>query len=443
MKFLAGIFVAFLALPLFASPKMTEVSVDGSYYSNIQDVHIASGGRIVILLPSGGTTVAADHLPPGFLATWGITDDQVAVSKAAAKKQSEEALAQAIRAGYFREVGGVVYDLRKPQGGWIQFTDVKILQVVEDGALVDTIPARAGSSTVFVRNLPHIFADNDKASFKARTAGEFSYINRFGFEHTIHAYDVGRICQRNQIPDVVANGFQAYAVLPGGMAGIGGERSVPSLPGASTLRAIGSGFFVTADGYLLTNFHVVKEARRVEVKYKDRDPIPAQVIQTDRDNDLALLKVAGSGYSPLAFSHKESAELGDEVFTIGFPNIAMQGYEPKYTDGKISSLDGMQDDASEYQISVPVQPGNSGGPLCDINGEVVGIVVARLNDMAALRESGAVPQNVNYAVKAKHAIHLLQNIKGVDGALMAPRATVPPARPIQAVENAVAMVMIY
>src|SRR5208282_2594685 len=103
-------------------------------------------------------------------------------------------------------------------------------------------------------------------------------------------------------------------------------------------------------------------------------------------------------FPALSISRAESADLGQEVFTIGFPNIVMQGIAPKYTDGKISSLAGMMDDPTEYQISVPVQPGNSGGPLCDANGQVVGIVVARLNDLTVLQASGAVPQNVNYAV---------------------------------------------
>ena len=208
------------------------------------------------------------------------------------------------------------------------------------------------------------------------------------------------------------------------------------------MRGIGSGFFITSDGYLLTNFHVVREAERVEVKYKTR-VFKAKVVEVDKVNDLALLKVTGTDFAPLAISHKDSADLGDEVFTIGFPNIDMQGLEPKYTDGKISSLAGMRDDPSEYQISVPVQPGNSGGPLCDVNGEVVGIVVSRLNDLAVLRESGTVPQNVNYAVKAKHALRLLQAVKGIDAVLPPSKPAVKASRPVQAAEDAVAMIMIY
>jgi S1-C subfamily serine protease len=442
MKFLAGMLVAFLALPSLASEKMTAVTVGGTYYDQIQDVHVVSGGRIVILYGSSGITVSADKLPKSFLDSWGITARDLAASKAAAEKQAEQSFAQAVRAGYFREVDGVVYDLRKPQPGWRQFSDAKILQVSDDGALVEPAPNQAAPSVVYVRHLPHIFADNDKASFMAKFTGDFSYLNTSLVEKTVRAYDVGRVCQKNEIPDAIVNGGQAAASLPFADRPKDRKRPARVLPGGRELRAIGSGFFITRDGYLLTNFHVVRDANKVEVKYKMR-VLQAEVIEVDEGNDLALLKVPGADFAPLAISHKDSADLGDEVFTIGFPNIDMQGIEPKYTDGKISSLAGMQDDPSEYQISVPVQPGNSGGPLCDTNGEVVGIVVARLNDWAALRESGAVPQNVNYAVKAKKALRLLRRVEGLDALLLPARTAARPARPVQAVEDAIAMIMVY
>jgi S1-C subfamily serine protease len=439
MRFLAGILVALLTLPALASEKMTAVSVGGTYYDQIQDVHVVSGGRIVILYGNGGITVTADKLPKAFLDSWGITAQDLAASKAAAEKQAEQSLVQAVRGGYFREVDGVVYDLRKPQAGWKQFSDAKILQVTDDGALVEPTPNPAAPSEVYVRNLPHIFADNEKASFMAKFTGDFSYVNKYLFEKTVRAYDVGRVCQRNEIPDAIVNGGQAAASLPFADRHRDRQRPARMSPGGKGLRGIGSGFFITKDGYLLTNFHVVKDANKVEIKYKNR-VLKAEVIEVDEENDLALLKVAGGDFAPLAISHKDSVDLGDEVFTIGFPNIDMQGVEPKYTDGKISSLAGMRDDPAEYQISVPVQPGNSGGPLCDTHGEVVGIVVARLNDLAALRESGAVPQNVNYAVKSKQALRLLRSVKGLD-ALLPPAGTA--AKPVQAAEDAIAMIMIY
>lgn len=441
MRLVAGIFVALLACSAFASERRTAVTIDGTSYVQIQDVHVTSGGRIVILYSAGGTTVTPDKLPAGFLASWGISDSDIAASKAASEKLAEQNLAQAVRAGYFREVDGVIYDLRKPQGGWRQFTDAKILQVVDGGALVDPTPYQPTTTAVFVRNLPHIFADNEKASFMARNTGDFSYVNRFGFEHTVHAYDVGRICARNEIPDTIVKNGAAYATSPNAPVVRPGHGAPHVVHEEGGLRGIGSGFFITKDGYMLSNWHVVHDAAKVEVKYKDKI-YKAQVVEADKDADLALIKVDGNNFPPLSISHKVSADLGDAVFTIGFPNIEMQGSEPKYTDGKISSLAGMQDDDTEYQISVPVQPGNSGGPLCDSEGEVVGIVVARLNDMAALRETGAVPQNVNYAIKAKQALRFLSGIK----AMQSLANTMPaekPAKPIQAVENAIGMVRIY
>jgi S1-C subfamily serine protease len=105
-------------------------------------------------------------------------------------------------------------------------------------------------------------------------------------------------------------------------------------------------------------------------------------------------------------------ELGEPVFTIGFPNPNVQGLQPKLTRGDISGLAGAQDDPDEYQISVPVQPGNSGGALLDENGNVVGIVAARLSDWAAVRTSGMTAQDVNYAVKSSCAEALLDAAPG-------------------------------
>jgi S1-C subfamily serine protease len=442
MRFPAAILAALLTLPALGSEKMTSVTIDGVPCVQIQDVHIVTGGRIVILYGDSGTTVTADKLPKEFLDSWGITAQDLAASKAAAAKQAEQSFAQAVRAGYFREVDGVVYDLRKAQPGWRQFTDARILQVTSEGALVDASPTQPAPSEVFVRNLPHIFADNEKGSFMAKFTGEFSYVNKYLFEKTIHAYDVGRVCQRNEIPDAMVKGGLASASLPGAARRADRERAPEPFPGGKGLHIIGSGFFITKDGYLLTNFHVVRDASKVEVKYKIR-VFKAEVVKVDEDNDLALLKVSGADFTPLAISHKASADLGDEVFTIGFPNIDLQGIEPKFTDGKISGLSGMRDDPSEYQISVPVQPGNSGGPLCDANGEVVGIVVARLDDLAALRHSGAVPQNVNYAVKSKLALRLLRQVDGLDPLLMPDRTAPKPGKPVQAVENGIAMIMAY
>jgi hypothetical protein len=437
MKLLAGFLLAALVVPSWAAEKMTAVTVDGVPYVQIQDAHIASGGRVVLLYPSGGTTVAADKLPKAFLDSWGITAANLAAAKTASEHQAELELDQAVRGGMFREVEGVVYDLRKTQSGWMRLSGAKILQISPGGALVNPTPDKADPTAVFIRNLPQIYSDNDTISVLAKATGPFSYINRFGYERTVRAYDAGRACARTEIPASMLKEGLAFASLPDGIKPH--DHSITSLPDHTRLRAIGSGFFVTKDGYLLTNHHVVQDAKKIEVKYHGQ-VLQAKVAADDQANDLALLKVEGIDFHPLAISHKETADLGQEVFTIGFPNIQMQGVEPKYTDGKISSLKGMQDDPTEYQISVPVQPGNSGGPLCDANGEVVGIIVARLNDMAMLEAVGAVPQNVNYAVKVSHAVRLLQNVQG-----LTPLSSQGgrPENAVKTVESAIAMVLIY
>src|SRR5208282_6623350 len=131
-----------------------------------------------------------------------------------------------------------------------------------------------------------------------------------------------------------------------------------------------------------------------------------------------LLKVDGKFASlPLATN---GMALGESVFTVGFPNPGVQGMQPKLTRGEISSLAGVQDDPGEYQISVPVQPGNSGGAVVDEYGNVVGIVAARLSDQAAVATSGMTAQDVNYAVKSSRARNLLDAISGLQDKLKPP-----------------------
>ena len=161
--------------------------------------------------------------------------------------------------------------------------------------------------------------------------------------------------------------------------------------------ATGTGFFVTDDGYFVTCAHVVQGASSFHIKTANGS-IVARLVKKDAALDIALLKVSGT-YPALPLAPHSQEKLGDSVFTIGFPNTDLQGVAPKLTKGEISSLSGIRDDPRCYQISVPVQPGNSGGALVDERGNVVGVVAARLDDVVTYEASGALPQNVNYAVK--------------------------------------------
>ena len=189
---------------------------------------------------------------------------------------------------------------------------------------------------------------------------------------------------------------------------------------------------------MLTNFHVVEDAKKISVRTK-AGIFKADVVKKDSQTDLALLKVEGR-FSALPIAEADALALGEAVFTIGFPNVELQGLEPKYTDGKISSLTGMQDDPSRYQISVPVQPGNSGGPLMDKNGRVTGVIVSRLNDLRMLRTSGSLPQNVNYAIKATIMREFLKNIPTLH---LLPASASLSDDAVARTERAVVIVLVY
>jgi S1-C subfamily serine protease len=181
---------------------------------------------------------------------------------------------------------------------------------------------------------------------------------------------------------------------------------------------VGTGFFITDDGYLISNYHVVKEATKVRL-VTSAGTIDAKVVQVDAANDLALLKADGK-FSPLPIAASRSAHLGGTVATIGFPDPSLQGFLPKLAKGEIASLSGAGDDPRYFQISVPVQPGNSGGALVDERGNVIGIVSAKLDAAVALAASGALPENVNYAVKSSLLLSFLESVPEVSAKLKEP-----------------------
>src|SRR5271167_4707524 len=150
--------------------------------------------------------------------------------------------------------------------------------------------------------------------------------------------------------------------------------------------------------------------------------IDAAVVKVDAANDLALLKADGR-FAPLPIAASRTVNLGGTVATVGFPNIGLQGFAPKLAKGEIAALSGAQDDPRYFQISVPVQPGNSGGALVDEKGNVIGIVSAKLDASIALAATGSLPENVNYAVKSSLVLSFLESVPEVDVKLKAPNTT--------------------
>jgi len=176
--------------------------------------------------------------------------------------------------------------------------------------------------------------------------------------------------------------------------------------GTDQPKSYGTGFFVTDDGYLLTNHHVVKGSSKILVHYRGQ-VFPVRSLKYDALSDVAVLKIdARTQYLPLVPSR--DIRSGDDVFTIGFPNVAVQGRAPKYTSGEINSMTGERDDPRFFQMSTQIQPGNSGGALVDGSGRVIGIVSKRLQDMKTLEKTGFLPQDVNYALKSSYVLAFLE-----------------------------------
>jgi len=170
----------------------------------------------------------------------------------------------------------------------------------------------------------------------------------------------------------------------------------------------GTGFFVAPGGYLVTNYHVIQDKTDYAIRDLKGRFYKATVIARDTSRDLALLKVSGT-FSPLRVVSSDAVSKGQRVLAVGYPQISIQGNESKVTDGIISSFSGIRNDDDWFQISVPIQGGNSGGPLVTENGTVVGVVVASVNVAKFFKLTGSMPQNINYAIKSKVLLEFLKS----------------------------------
>jgi S1-C subfamily serine protease len=136
--------------------------------------------------------------------------------------------------------------------------------------------------------------------------------------------------------------------------------------------------------------------------------IPATVIASDRGRDLALLRTEGDPGPVLPFRRAADVRRGENVVTYGFPLAGLLSSGPTLTTGDVSALAGLQDNPRQIQISAPVQQGNSGGPLLDLRGHVVGVIVSKLNAQRIAQATGDIPQNVNFAVKHTEAVDFMR-----------------------------------
>ena len=181
----------------------------------------------------------------------------------------------------------------------------------------------------------------------------------------------------------------------------------------------GSGFFVSKMGHIITNAHVVQNCKKVTIGDNANKQVPAELINTDSSNDLALLKLStlemasaesksliqklGIVVVPLASKgllRSEDVRLGEKVLVAGYPFGDVFSNTIKVTSGIVSATRGSGDDSGQFQLDAAVQPGNSGGPIYDSGGNIVGVVISQLDKLKMAKAIGSLPENVNFGIKA-------------------------------------------
>jgi S1-C subfamily serine protease len=183
-----------------------------------------------------------------------------------------------------------------------------------------------------------------------------------------------------------------------------------ALPAAAQERARSSGTgFVIGETRALTNHHVIDGCQRLTARNAAGKVSSATIEASDARRDLALLAIPANTGPVLTFRDSPALARGEQVITYGFPLSGVLSSGPTLTTGDVSALAGLRDNPLHIQISAPVQPGNSGGPLLDARGRVIGVVVSKLNAMRIAQMTGGdIPQNVNFAIRGNEAISFLR-----------------------------------
>ena len=170
--------------------------------------------------------------------------------------------------------------------------------------------------------------------------------------------------------------------------------------------ASGTGFFISTDGHIITNQHVVEGCNEVKAHHKGK-VYDTMIVNADPTNDLALLKASYSSDAVFRIS-KSRPFVTQDIFVAGYPFGKAISASVKVTKGIISSLTGIGNNYSVIQIDAALQPGNSGGPIVDEAGNVVGVAVAKLDLKEVMKKWGVVPENINFGVKSSVLESFLQ-----------------------------------
>lgn len=189
------------------------------------------------------------------------------------------------------------------------------------------------------------------------------------------------------------------------------DKQLPPASGKAARVKSGTGFVVSASGHIVTNSHVINGCvGDLKGNLTGEAAMVLRVVSTDTNNDLALLQAPSTAtFKDFARIRDRSFHSGDSVVAICFPYHGLLSSDFTVTTGIVSSLSGMRNDTRFLQISAPVQPGNSGGPLFDTSGQIVGVVTGKIPGLRIAAATGDIPENINFAIKTGALRDFLDN----------------------------------
>jgi S1-C subfamily serine protease len=284
------------------------------------------------------------------------------------------------------------------------------IDVTFDGQEQARLYATAYQSNMLTAIMPpNVVRTFQKASLMVATAGR-SVLN---FDLTSTGPVIAALA--NCVSKVKADGldkagdFTKVAAKPGAPADKQG-----SPPAGKPVRAaksgFGTGFVVSGSGHIVTNHHVIDGCGELKGNLTGEAAMVLRVVSADANNDLALLQPSSTAtFRDFARIRDRSFHSGDSVVAIGFPLHGLLTSDFTVTTGIVSSLSGMRNDTRFLQISAPVQPGNSGGPLFDTSGQIVGVVTAKIPGLRIAAITGDIPENINFAIKTGALRDFLDN----------------------------------
>jgi len=265
----------------------------------------------------------------------------------------------------------------------------------------------------------HYYKAYNKAIFLAQDSRRvWTFGESFGLPTEQEAIEKASAhCEQARAQSGVRNPCTLYAVNGKVVYGRNYTPKVDSRPPRKvpeqtiTKSGYGTGFPINDEGVILTSYHVVKGAKKIDLQFQDGAVCPAKVLKQSPNIDIAILKIDKPTPDYLVMDSQPEIGVGDRVFTIGFPVDFILGQEPKFTDGAISALSGLRGEATFLQITVPVHPGNSGGPLLSEDGKAVGVIASTMAYQPFVEHTKVIPQNINYAVSGSFVAPLVSSYR--------------------------------